>query len=547
MSPPAEPLSTSPTQPTERGRPAASPDWIRNSIVWLLLSAMFALVSLGRVSIPGVNEPHYLTKARHYWQPEWCQPAPSAEWPRGDVFLDSANPHEFFYATIGRLTAALPLAEAAWYGRLVGAALLGLGWWRLCAALQGDQQHNWLRTCFSAAVFCLLTAAGNWSGEWVVGGIESKVPAYGLLLYGVGELLLGHPLRGALGVGLAISFHPLVGVWGLLASGGMLLWSAIRGTPLPGSRFSWMGGAAVCALFAVPGLWPALRLLLDADPQQAVIADFLMVSQRLKHHLDPLAFPVSNWRYFACLLVTWGLLRLSLPGNLQERRWEMLVLLTVLIAGLGVVVAWTPRPMQLGTYGGWQLKVLKFYPFRLADALVPMALAWTLTVYLEEHMRQRWGAFSEAGWPVAAGLGSVLCVALAISIPGPDRRSSGMSLQHEADWIACCHWIREHTPTDAVLYATNERWAVKWFAERSEYVNYKDCPQDAASLVEWNRRQWIISKWREAAFTDWKVTRAELIELRQQTGITHLLSSRFGPVAIEPVYSQGIFRVYELP
>jgi hypothetical protein len=98
-----------------------------------------------------------------------------------------------------------------------------------------------------------------------------------------------------------------------------------------------------------------------------------------------------------------------------------------------------------------------------------------------------------------------------------------------------------------VLYATNERWAVKWFAERSEYVNYKDCPQDAASLVEWNRRQWIISKWREAAFTDWKVTRAELIELRQQTGITHLLSSRFGPVAIEPVYSQGIFRVYELP
>jgi hypothetical protein len=34
--------------------------------------------------LPALNEPHYLAKAKHFWNPAWCA---------GDLFLESANAH----------------------------------------------------------------------------------------------------------------------------------------------------------------------------------------------------------------------------------------------------------------------------------------------------------------------------------------------------------------------------------------------------------------------------------------------------------------------
>ena len=60
----------------------------------LRVSLLFATLigySALRVPVPGINEPHYLTKSRHDWQPEWCA---------GDFFLESPNAHDVFYRPI---------------------------------------------------------------------------------------------------------------------------------------------------------------------------------------------------------------------------------------------------------------------------------------------------------------------------------------------------------------------------------------------------------------------------------------------------------------
>ncbi len=44
---------------------------------------------------PEANEPHYLSKARHYWDASWCA---------GDFFCNSADAHQVFYWTFGWLT-----------------------------------------------------------------------------------------------------------------------------------------------------------------------------------------------------------------------------------------------------------------------------------------------------------------------------------------------------------------------------------------------------------------------------------------------------------
>jgi hypothetical protein len=88
--------------------------------------------------------------------------------------------------------------------------------------------------------------------------------------------------------------------------------------------------------------------------------------------------------------------------------------------------------------------------------------------------------------------------------------------------------------------------AFKWYAQRAEYVSYKDCPQDASGIVEWNRRLQFLQKWFNAHFDDGKYTAEELRDFRKQTGITHILTDRIGPVELDPVFGNDTYDVYDL-
>ena len=75
---------------------------------------------------------------------------------------------------------------------------------------------------------------------------------------------------------------------------------------------------------------------------------------------------------------------------------------------------------------------------------------------------------------------------------------------------------------------------------------FKDCPQDAAGIVEWNSRLNFLQKWFEQNYADEFYSAGELKSLRQQTGLTYLLTDRLGPLELEPIYRNGTFQVYDL-
>ncbi len=77
-------------------------------------------------------------------------------------------------------------------------------------------------------------------------------------------------------------------------------------------------------------------------------------------------------------------------------------------------------------------------------------------------------------------------------------------------------------------------------------MNYKDCPQDAASLVEWNRRLRIVQQWASEHYDDSQYSAEDLIELRRRTGVDYLLVRRLGPMTVAPDHVVGPFRLYAL-
>ncbi len=562
-----------------------------------VLATLFLSFSLVRSPIPGVNESHYLCKARHYWQPEWC---------RGDLFLESANPHAVFYQAFGWFTTRMSLAQAALMIRGGQSLLLAIGWLALGTRLVGDTR----RALTAAALFLLLQGTGTWSGEWLVGGAESKVWAYGFLMLAAAWGLDRHWIRCAIAGGLAVSMHPVVGCWGaVIATIGWGLsalfdrWSGsptsvhqeragVRGPheglrsaphpdPLPtvtstpevtppvgrGGREQPVSDArtspppydgrprpslsvlaatiAIFALTSLPGLIPAVQSLAAPSPQIASEADFLQVSVRLSHHLDPLTFPVRAWRDYGLLLLVLALIRTRLVQRRESlARLEYWMLAALLIAAGGVLAAWGPRPLKELPLWELRVKALKLYPFRLADMLVPLTVSFTVAVALWQLAEERLTARRRP-----AAIAALMAVALLIAyrVPTLDKTLAQQPAAVQTDWLSACQWVREHTPQDAVLYATNDNWSLRWYAERPEYFSFKDCPQDAASIVEWNRRSLVIYHWKLRVFSDGSVSAEDLSQLRKETGITHIICGRFGPVERKPVFLSTNISVYELP
>jgi hypothetical protein len=540
----------------------------RRAVVWGLVlgvAALFLVTSAVRAPVPAVNEPHYLVKAKHYWDRSWCA---------GDFFLASANAHVVFYAAIGWLTRWLTLAQTAWVGRVLALLLLAWGWQRLCGRLFVSPTSSLV----AAAIWVLLMAVGSFSGEWVIGGVEAKVFAYAFALWGAACALDRRWIPAGALVGAAVSFHPVVGVWFLAAAGcaGALSLlrvgraskpSLVRGatkthaddpsqktdglTTRPTQRTSRLQSGLALAAFvlcSLPGLVPAAQLVIGVEPALAREADRIQVSQRIGHHIDPMLFPAKAYWLYALLLAAWLVLSRWTPPTSSWKAVNRFGLGAFAIALVGLLAGWLPALLSNdpATHGSWwkdlRDQVLKFYPFRLADVAIPAIVALLATHVIEAALSVR-----TFGRRLVPGVTSTALLVAALLLPAPDANPSGMTPAHRRDWIELCDWFKSHTPRDSLLGTANEDWAVKWHAERPEYVNFKDCPQDPAGIVEWWRRRQFLIRWSRDAKQDGLVSAAELHALHDETGIDYLIASRYSGIEIEPIHRQGPFKVYQLP
>lgn len=505
------------------------------------------LFSFIQSPVPGVNEPHYLTKARSYWQPDWCE---------RDYFLTSSNPHQFFYQTFGSLTGPLAVsdgppasvfASAAIWGRLVGLALLAWGWVHGLSAVSRDPET----TLTAGSLFLLSAALTTLSGEWVVGGMESKVPAWALVLWAVRPLVERRYYTASVLLGLAVAFHPVVGVWAIFCAVIGLLWR-------DASRLSdWFAPAALrnrtapCILIMVvcslPGLIPAIASISGSQLSavERLDADFIQVFIRLNHHLDPMHFPAQRYAVYLVMLAAWCWIQWRNPQQAGRGFWMPFVLAAALLAGIGFLLGWGPRPATEMAGFAWRGWLLKFYPFRLIDILMPIALSLSLAEVWRTAVIERTANDSQPRTVLRWLLPAVL-VAISCSIPVASRNPSRMPADRWQDWIRACEWIDAETSADALIMTPRQGWGFKWYAGRAEYFSPKDCPQDSAGLLEWFARSRVAKRFEGTARTEKQYSAQLLLELQQTTSADYVVVNSALPGAIEAVYTNDHFAIYDL-
>jgi len=465
---------------------------------WLEVAAILALFALhGAWPGPTVNEPYYLGKAKHFWQPQWAA---------GDFFLGTADAHTVFYYTFGWLALWLPLPALAWTGRWITWSLLAWAWRRLSVAVVPARGAAVL----SAGLWVFLIDSMNLAGEWVVGGVEAKGFAYVLVLLALEAVVRGRWNRAWLLLGAASAFHVLVGGWFAITLA--MAWAVLRladfrrsavalqrpATPGLGAMLPSL--VAACAL-ALLGLWPSLALNRGLDAATIVEGNQWYVI-RLWHHLDGWTVAtLTPWFAvrFGLVTVAWivvvALWKVCLDaaatplqgvppgtrpstGALQPLVWTIHATLVVAAVGMGLSAL---RP----AYPDVAEALLRFYWFRTSDVAVPLGVALLGTLLVFRGL----AALRPYAW---LGL-AALTAAVALQAADDLRLRLDGTPQFEEDfvdeWNAACQWLNASSiPRDAKFITPRLAQTFKWLTGRPEIVTWKEIPQNAAAIVEWGDR-----------------------------------------------------------
>ena len=461
-------------------------------VIWLLNAEL----------APGINESHYLTKAKHAWDTSFAP---------GDLFLASGNAHWLFSQIAGWMSTWLSLPAVAWLGRIVCWLAMSIAWQRCAVRLN-------LSPIYAACVLAgwmMATRLGNWAGEWAIGGFEAKAIAYPLVVMAMSQMLSDKWSMGWILCSLAIAFHPLVGGWAALTLIIAWVWWGRDGSqPLWPQVIQQVPAVILATVISMIGIWPALTMIGGPSKQGEIVVAQIHAFYRLAHHQTPHLFWVNQHIAGGCSLV------LLIASTLLMRRvhqrfpqenaglkpvWR-LVCLAWLAMGINAVglaidlIGVRVRPDIAAS-------LLRFYWFRWADIIVPLAWVsalWSVGLFLQRIKPAK----PVAGWALSGLLLTVACSLTLVTVvwqrvdqllrtdvapadetvlmsDSPQLASTSEVVEQ---WLGVCGWIKENTPSDALFLTPRAQRTFKWYAQRAEVVTFKDVPQDSQSLVEWYDR-----------------------------------------------------------
>lgn len=414
------------------------------------------------------NEVDVLPLAKHYADPGWI--------PRDWYLNQSASYRLLFETLFGRLIVAWGFLATSVVGRLVSYVLIASG-----LVLIGRKLGLNLTLILLAVGLFLYTNRyqGVAASESVVGKLEPKSFAYGLVLLAIRLMLDGHYRPMALMLGLATSFHVLVGGWTFLV---VLGWLALRWNRLHGIRhfgliLLYLAGSA----FAIRTV---LEQLFTRLPPSSITPSYIYVFWRLPHHLNPLSWD-SNWWikptvYLLVLAFSVSLWQQRQTDKLSEQYIARMALVEfTLLSLVPFILGLAIAPVD---YEG---SFLQYYPFRLGDVMLPINTCLLFACALEQ-------AFRDRGKRVLL-LVCILLLSGMCSIQAVTFQKQFQALYRfpklDPEYKALCNWVRHYTPTDATVVSPPvDLVDFTWLTERPTIAKFKLLPQTKAGILDWYKR-----------------------------------------------------------
>jgi hypothetical protein len=287
----------------------------------------------------------------------------------------------------------------------------------------------------------------------------------------------------------------------------------------------------------------------DASSQIVAEANQIYVYQRLSHHLLPQTFAPDMVLKHLLLIAMLACLWMTAPRGEGRYRLLSFAVGAVLIAAVGGLIALTAagRPELSAS-------LLRYYWFRLSDAVVPLGVAlgivgWLVATARLRPLRTSWGL------GIVAGIAGLHLAGYAIDrlVPTRPRADKENKVADYVGWRHVTDWVAKHTPDDALFLTPRAQQTFNWHTGRSEVVTWKNIPQDATGIVEWwARLNDIYGAEPGDGQETWHDSLAEmpserLQELAGKYGFKYLVAEVEPPLPLPLLYRNESYAVYKMP
>ena len=419
------------------------------------------------------NEAQTLANIYHYAHPSWLA---------NDWFLSLDTVYRIpFNIFIYPLAKFLSLSALAITSRILLITLMSLSLTRF---------FNVIKLSPGAIALLILVAfrmKGMLAGEDMLWHVEAKVLAYILVIGGISSYLKGSYRSMWLFFGGAASFHPLVGGYSVIAAGFSLFFLERK------EKLNFLKTSPFFALSGWPGIAIVLFNLITSRGASGGTVDLIYVA-RHPHHMIPTDFirhvhkGFPPWLDYTILIgnlilctVILVIAFIKLEKDSREKK-----LLYFTIGSAGIFAA------GLVLYFSGQYHLLKYYPFRFPDVIIPFT-SYTLFLYAADKF-----LFLKKPYLGIAVAILVISVSFVLFIFETKKFISDplpISLHAESsEKKELYSWIASHTSKDSVFIISPFIDNFNITAQRAQFVTFKHIPQNEKDISTWYTRLKLLNR-----------------------------------------------------
>lgn len=400
--------------------------------------------------VPYSNEFSYLLRLRKVYDPIFLA---------NDItFSTPTNEYWLFDHIFGLLTLFLSIEVIGWIGRIACWSILLLALMKL-----GKRWEIPLWTISVSIFLWLYVGQSIIADEWMFGDFEAKCVAYICLIFALDRFCDEKDILSAILLGLAFSFHPVVGLWGIAAAIPALL--ICRRDILQILKIS-----VITGVFSLIGAIPLLQMRADSiEPTTENLKYFQLV--KFPHHFDPF-----SWSRSAILLLCIMLI-FCIIVHVQSKRAKPLDFLLTFLTMLGVFFVFGIIFRVFNQY-----ELMKYTSTRLFAVFIPLFFFLYLSKAYQQNLLQK---------PLQIALLLTIILLMIwnrVPLTGFDQAKSTCEIWNQSpdDTAAAFLWLKNNTPKDIVVIAPPWRYDFWYLSERAEVVSYRK--PVIADIGEWQNR-----------------------------------------------------------
>lgn len=434
----------------------------------LVITAFLSLRFLLNENMSNLNnEVDVLPLAKQYVFPKWI----SEDW-----YLNQPPGYRLIFQTIfGNLIGNFGFLATSIIGRLFCYTLVATG-----IVLIGRKLTLTLPSLL--VVVGLFVYIRRYQGivarEWLVEGLETKAIAYGLVLLSLHFMLSGRYRPMMLMLGLATSFHVLVGGWTFFA---VLGWLFLRDRKQITNLAYLAKLLLIYAIASIFAIKPIVEQLFTPNPASEIAPSYIYVFFRLPHHLNPLSWNSQWWIIFFVYLLIFSISINVLKHQKENRSYIDLAIFT----GLTLIPFMTGLAIAPFDFQG---KFLQYYPFRLGDIMLPLNTCLLFVCALQQTFTNQKKIYLCL---------CLILISIACSFQGVKFQQELFELSQfpsgeqkvDPEWKTLCHWVRDRTPDNTNFISPPiDLESFTWLAERPTVAQYKLFPQNKGRILAWYER-----------------------------------------------------------